>query len=507
MKCAAHFAEDAGIEFAKRMREHVELESDDESEEVEDEDNEKQPDPVRRNKGSVVDGISRSVATEATGKKVPAPQFTRKTASETKTPNPAHVLDFSAVVDDVANGLGGNDALFHKRGFLMAGLGCKVRGDNAEQVMLLWFDLNGIKTVDVDPNTDAKQRNGKKRKKNATSYDFGIVMADGTVEKVEAKLARPCFNTYTQRWELHFEHLKIEMNDRVFLAVEASDALYVFEWDRKLKPGISTQGKSTSGSKIQMYGPSGMTDLDDATTALLTKMRTKNTLLFRIDYTDEKYHDLFTRNTKGGRLYKDVPLGTLSVVSRGHALDRIAQAVLAQWARCEIKEAPKTKDVNGKEVSSLRTACDFLCNGQRAEHKGSLLCWATTHEGFELKFVNIKPDNFDVLYVSLMTPRGIHIFSAPKEEAVKHLGKPNRQGDSKLQVRAPRGKKGFKRFEDAETFLLKNMASKHTRSLGFEYLSFVRFAEGDNELLINAQERLGSEDDDDDEDDDEKDDE
>ena len=425
----------------------------------------------------------------------------------TKTPKPEHVLDFSDVIEAAANGLGGSDALFHNRGFLMAGLGGKVRGENVEQVMRRHLELNGTKTVDVDTKTDVKQRDGKDRTKNTTSYDFGIVKMDGTVEKVESKLARPGFDTLTQRWRLCFEAFKIGLSDRAFLGVEAPDALHVFEWDRKLKPGLSTTGKSTSGSVIQVCGPMGMTDLDKATDALLTTMRTKNTFLFRIDYTDEKYHDLFTRNTKGGRLYADVPLGTLSVVSRGHALDRITQAVLAQWADAEIEDAPATTDLNGKEVGSLRTACDFMCDGKRVEHKGSLLSWKTNHECFVLKFWKIKPGNFDVLYLSFMTPRGIHIFSVAKEQAVKHLGKPNRQGDSTLQVNAPRGKKGFKHFKDAETFLLKNMASKHTRSMGFEYLSFVRFAEGDKELLINAQERLGSGDDDDDEEDDEEDDE
>ena len=445
-----------------------------------------------------------AAAPKAADKKVQAPSFTKDSACMTKTPKPEHDLDFSDVLEAAANGLGGSDALFHNRGFLMAGLGATVRGANVEQVMRRHLDLHGTKTVDVDPNQDVKQRDGKDRNKNATSHDFGIVKADGTVEKVESKLTRPGFNTSMQLWALYYQNFKIGLSDRAFLGVEAPDALHVFEWDQKLKPGLSTHGKSTGGSLIQVYGPSGMTDLDKATDALLAKMRTKNTFLFRVDYTDEKYHDLFTRNTKGGRLYADVPLGTLSMGSRGHALDRIAQAVLAQYARCEIKEAPATKDLNGQEVGSLRTACDFLCNGQRAEHKGSLLSWDTTNEGFVLQFVKIKPGNFDVLALSLLTPRGIHIFSAPKEQAMKHLGKPTRQGDSTLQVRAPGGKKGYDRFEAAETFLLKNMASKHTRSMGFKYVAFVRFAEGDKERLMEANDSPGSEDDEEDEEEDEE---
>tara|TARA_B110000444_G_C18820696_1_gene587567 strand:- start:1369 stop:2124 length:756 start_codon:yes stop_codon:yes gene_type:complete len=251
-----------------------------------------------------------------------------------------------------------------------------------------------------------------------------------------------------------------------------------------------------------------MTDLDEATDALLVKMRNKNKFCFRIDYTDKRYHDLFTRNTKGGLLYADVPLGTLSTVSRGHALDRITQAVLKQYTRCEIEEAPKTKDLNGHAVGSLRTACDFLCNGQRSEHKGSLMVWNTNKEGFGLRFPGIKPDNFDVLYLSFMTPRGIHIFSAPKEEAVKRLGKANRQGDSTLMMAAPAGKAGYGRFEEAETFLLKRVASQHNRSMGFKYVAFVRFAEGDKERLMKAGDSIGPEDDDEcHEDDDEEDDE
>ena len=409
----------------------------------------------------------------------------------TKQPNPDHVLEFSDVLDDVVNGLGGSDALFHSKGFLMAGLGAAVRGTNAEQVVRHHLENTGTKTVDADVQTDAKRRNGAVRGKSATSYDFGIVGSDGAVEKVELKLARPCFKTSQQRWNSQFENVKPALSDRVYLAVEATDALHVFEWDKETKPGLCTTGKSTHGSIIHVNAQCNLVDLDAATAVLLAKLTKKNTFLFRIEYADERYREIFTRNTKGGRLYADVPMGTLSAVSRGHALDRIAQAVLARWAGATIAPAPATQDLNGHTVGDLSTACDFLCDGECAEHKGSLMVWDTSREGFALQFVKSKPEHFDALYLSALTPRGVHLFVATKEQATKRLTKPNKQGDCKLVVCAPGGEKGLGHWKAAEAFLLKNLASKHARSMGFKYLALVRFAEGDNDRLLAAVAQRG----------------
>ena len=417
--------------------------------------------------------------------------FTKDCACMTKSPKPEHVLEFSDVLDDVVSGLGGSDALFHSKGFLMAGLGAKVRGTNAEQVVRQHLENTGTKTVDADVQTDAKRRNGAARGKNATSYDFGIVGADGAVEKVELKLARPTFNTSQQCWKSQFENVKPALSDRVYLAVEATDALHVFDWNKETKPGLSTNGKSTTGSNIAVCGQCHLIDLDAATAVLLAKLTEKNTFLFRIEYTDERYRALFTRNTKGGRLYANVPMGTLSAVSRGHALDRIAQAVLARWEKATIAPAPATQDLNGQAVGDLRTACDFLCNGERAEHKGALMGWNTSHEGFGLHFEKSKPEHFDTLYLSALTPRGVHLFAATKEQAAKFLTKPNQQGNCALVVSAPMGKKGLDHWKAAEAFLLKNLASAHARSMGFKYLAFVRFAEGDNDRLLAAVAQRG----------------
>ena len=430
-------------------------------------------------------------APEAADKKTHNPHFTKDCACMTPSPKPEHVLEFSDVLDDVVSGLGGSDALFHSKGFLMAGLGAKVRGTNVEKVVRHHLENTGTKIVDADAQTDTKCCNGAARGKSATSYDFGIVGADGAVEKVELKLARPYLDTSKQRWNEQFENVKPALSDRVYLAVEASDALHVFEWDKETKPGLSTHGKSTHGSTIVVNGQRNLLDLDAATAVLLAKLTEKNTFLFRIEYTNERYRALFTHNTKGGRLYADVPMGTLSLTSRGHALDRIAQAVLARWVGATIAPAPATQDLNGQAVGDLRTACDFLCNGERAEHKGSLMGWNTDREGFGLKFEKSKPEHFDVLYLSALTPRGVHLFTATKEQATKRLSKPNKQGDCALDVCAPSGKKGCGHWKAAEAFLLKNIASKHARSMGFKYIALVRFAEGDNDRLMAAAAQRG----------------
>jgi len=417
--------------------------------------------------------------------------FTKDCAAMTRPPKPEHVLEFADVLADVVEGLGGSDALFEAKGFLMAGLGAQVRGVNAEQVVRQHLAHTGTETVDADAATDLKRRNGADRGQNATSYDFGIARTGGAPDKVELKLSRPTFDKSTRSWRLHFHNFKIELSDRVFLAVEAPDALHVFEWDKGAKPGLSTNGKSTSGSKIQVYAARDLTDLGAATAELLAKLTEKNTLLFRIDYTDERYCKLFTQNTKGGRVYANVPLGTLSVVSRGHALDRVAQAVLARWAEASIAPAPATQDLNGQAVGDLRTACDFLCDGARVEHKASVMCWNTCREGFVLQFEKIKPEHFDLLYLSVLTPRGIHLLAATNEQAAKHLTKPSKQGDCALHVRAPGGKRGYGHWEAAEAFLLKNLASKHPKSMGLNYVAFVGFAEGDEDRLMTAAAQRG----------------
>ena len=311
--------------------------------------------------------------------RVPKKPFNRNAAGLTRTPKPKHTLLFSEVVEAAATKLGGVDALFQIRGAAMAGLSHNVRGPNAERVVRRFLVQNGVATHDVDCNNDAPERNGVVRSKTKTTYDFGIALHDdGAVQKGEHKLARISYVPARRCWSCVWFGLKLGLSDIVLLTIEALDGLHVFQWDKEAQPGISRDGKMTAsnGGQVVVVGSRGTTNPDEATSEIVQKMKKMgNTYLGKIPYTDESYRDLFSRNTKGGKEYADVPMGTLTCTTRGNALDRVAQAVLARWLGATIAPAPASTNCRGGKVGAHSTEVDFLCNEQRAEHKMSILCW------------------------------------------------------------------------------------------------------------------------------------
>ena len=261
----------------------------------------------------------------------------------------------------------------------MAGLSHNVRGPNAERVVRRFLVQNGVATHDVDCNNDAPERNGVVRSKTKTTYDFGIALHDdGAVQKGEHKLARISYVPARRCWRCVWCGLKLGLSDIVLLTIEALDGLHVFQWDKEAQPGISRDGKMTAshGGQVVVGGSRGTTNPDEATSEIVQKMKKMgNTYLGKIPYTDESYRDLFSRNTKGGEEYANVPMGTLTCTTRGNALDRVAQAVLARWLGATIAPAPASTNCRGGKVGAHSTEADFLCNEQRAEHKMSILCW------------------------------------------------------------------------------------------------------------------------------------
>ena len=423
-------------------------------------------------------------------------QFNRTAAGFTGTPKPKHALLFSEVVEAAATKLGGVDALFQIRGAAMAGLSHNVRGPNAERVVQRFLAQNGVATHDVDCNNDAPERNGVVRSKTKTTYDFGIALHDdGAVQKGEHKLARISYVPARRCWSCVWSQLKLDLSDIVLLTIEALDGLHVFQWDKEAQPGISRDGKMTAsnGGQVVVVGSRGTTNPDEATSEIVQKMKkVGNTYLGKIPYTDESYRDLFLRNTKGGKEYADVPMGTLTCTTRGNALDRVAQAVLARWLGATIAPAPASTNCRGGKVGAHSTEADFLCNEQRAEHKMSILCWDVANRRWKLQFAGIRHGLFDVLYLSMYTPRGIHIFETTYAHVAPYLESLNKHGESRLSLNAPGGKGGYGKASAAEAFLVKNLAALGVNSYHFTYLAFVKFAEGDEERLRTEVERLAN---------------
>ena len=428
--------------------------------------------------------------------RVPKKPFNRKAAGLTQTPRPKHALLFSEVVEAAATKLGGVDALFQIRGAAMAGLSHNVRGPNAERVVRHFLVQNGVATHDVDCNNDAPERNGVVRTKTKTTYDFGIALHDdGAVQKGEHKLARISYVPARRCWSCVWFGLKLGLSDIVLLTIEALDGLHVFQWDKEAQPGISRDGKMTAsnGGQVVVGGSRGTTNPDEATSEIVQKMKKMgNTYLGKIPYTDESYRDLFSRNTKGGKEYANVPMGTLTCTTRGNALDRVAQAVLARWLGATIAPAPASTNCRGGKVGAHSTEVDFLCNEQRAEHKMSILCWNVAKENWKLQFAGIRHGHFDVLYLSMYAPRGIHIFETTYAHVAPYLESLNKHGESRLAMNAPGGKNGYGKASAAEAHLVKNLAALGPNSYHFTYLAFVKFAEGDEERLRTEVERLAN---------------
>jgi hypothetical protein len=325
----------------------------------------------------------------------------------------------------------------------------------------------------------SKDVNGRKRKRGSESYDLRIVGKDGGKdERVEVKLARVTYNPYTRRWEVHFAGVKGELHDRLFLVVELPDSYRVFEWGGQ---NVSTNGQQAEckGNNVVVCGSRGETDFAAATKTVLQKMRDAgNTPVATFPFEHEDIKRIHETTTAGVEAYAASPLSVLSAASRGAVGEAVVRRVLARLGTYAVVAADSSLRVDGRARGENQAEYDLglveVATGARlrAEVKMGRGYWNTYGKCYLVHFPNVKPGLFDVLFIVLELPSGLHVLQLDAAATrVSKAGVVTEACGGTIVVSAPKDEEDLL---EVETMMLKKLCYMH----GAEYLAFLPYAEG-----------------------------
>jgi len=397
--------------------------------------------------------------------------FTKEVAGRTAVPKLSHKREFGEFIDVGMEATGDAAFEYKRRRTQLAGKSEVVRGAVAEEVVKKQLTEMGS---DVRAPEASNRVDGRARGKGKERYD--LLVND---EKVEVKNARMTYTPSMQRWRLQFCNVKKSDHKRLILCFECFDGVRLYDWGDK-GYGKNGQNEEACGGQVLVYASRSQPDALVAHDQLVAKMETKgNTLLKFVPYDDPDYADVWTMRTRTDEYYEGVPLATLSSTARGNALEAATRAFVARYLERTVADAPITQNVAGRSRGKNSTSCDLLVDGKRAEVKSCMMIWHKTKERFELVFTKVKPDAYDVLYLTWMTPRGVHIFEHKGDAGLSKAGRATDATGYKIKFTAPGGKTGLKVPADAERFLLKNL-----HWLKLPYLGFLEFNSGDAERVM-----------------------
>ena len=148
----------------------------------------------------------------------------------------------------------------------LADFSSKQRGTILEDVVRkVLEEMTGEKSHDPDAGTTLT---GRKRGINQAPFDFDLKS-----RKCEVKSAQLAWNKHLKRFQAHFQHIKRNEYDDLYLALYTPSGVYIYKHDDKY--GISTNGKAqeSCGGKTKVCAPRNESSIEVATHVVLEKLK------------------------------------------------------------------------------------------------------------------------------------------------------------------------------------------------------------------------------------------
>jgi hypothetical protein len=351
-----------------------------------------------------------------------------------------------------------------------------LRGRYGEEVVRLALTTQGHA---VKAPLACKDVNGKKRARGTETYDLRIAgKGGGKDERVEVKLARLTYDPYHHRWKVHFAGVKSQLHDRLLLVVEMPDSYRIFEWGGQ-NASTTGQRRECLGDDVVVAGSRGETDFAAAAETILQRMRDAgNEFVAKYSFDHEDIKATHATTTAGVDAYAASPLSVLSHCSRGtvgeavlkrHVLDRLeTYAVVAAESSLRVNGTQRGENCTEYDLGLIQSATGAR---KRGEVKTGRVGWNTYLEHYRVQFARVKPGLFDVLFLVLELPSGLHVLQLDAAMRVSKAGKQTEACGGKIDVSAP---KDVHDLLEVETMILKKLCYMH----GAKYLAFLPYAEG-----------------------------
>lgn len=134
------------------------------------------------------------------------------------------------------------------------------------------------------------------------------------------------------------------------------------------------------------------------------------------------------------QMYAGNPLAALSYARRGFLLQKWAKRFLAEkYPYLSMLQPHLGQCINGMKRSTHNAEYDVLFGGRRVELKSAQLCfnrsrWEVTWRGIKLQFPGCRNKSaFDDVYITLLTPGGLHLFKHDLSTGVSRDGQRTEQ--------------------------------------------------------------------------------
>ena len=396
--------------------------------------------------------------------------FTQLLALTLPIPKPTHTLKFADFLGFAMVAVKPEHFTYMTSSSPLATKGGPLRGKIAENVSKQHHEYIGYT---ISPAEKSIRVDGLETSEGSETYDYNIKKDDVAMRRQEIKNARMYFNSSLQRWEVTFEGLKTNLHDDTILLLEGLTSTCLFKWGGQNLGGTGKAEKS-SGKKVVICGEKYVTDFDEAYKTIRKKLMHRNEFLIDIQFSNPRFETIFAQTTRADTELQAMPLMGFSGVVRGDILEELSRVVLRTVVGAKIDSAPITARVNGVDRGPNSTSCDYLVDGEDAEHKSSVFGWDTYHRMWIFVLAHVKRGNFYRLFISLVTPKAVHIFEHDAEIGYSTTGKDEETKGGRIVLCASGGQKGYTDWKDDETYILKFLGWHKSK-----YIARVEFQEGD----------------------------
>ena len=268
--------------------------------------------------------------------------------------------------------------------------------------------------------------NGTRRSRKQAEFDW--MCAKTRVQCKSAQLSPNRINA----WRCAFVNIKRAWCDELFLVLYTPKQLYFICHDGRT--GLSSNGLSTAsrGYCLHYVPPDNITCPQLATSWILQRMEQQSCRIIDslstcsqivMDHVNLVIHS--QKHQLETSAFEHHPLGGINPTRRGLIIQDIVQQV-DQWHH------------NILTCTEPRSSqFDWRREDLRVECKHTRMAWSTHRKKWVCGFSGVKMDHFDILYLALDTPAGIHVFNFRGSKYVHQAGVCEECTGKKIQVWGP----------------------------------------------------------------------
>lgn len=156
-----------------------------------------------------------------------------------------------------------------------------------------------------------------------------------------------------------------------------------------------------------------------------------------------QFQHILGKTTLTEQVYAGNPLAAVSYSRRGFLLQKWAKRFLAEkYPDLSMLQPHPGQCIDGRKRSTHNAEYDVLFGGRRVKLKSAQLCfnrhrscWEVTWRGIKLQFPGCRSKPaFDDLYVTLLTPGGLHLFKHDLSTGVSRDGQRTEQMGHVIQL-------------------------------------------------------------------------